>query len=334
MDAHRDEYPATLHARSKGGISVRKWILPLSLCLGLILPAFSGVAAAAGPSAAGAQAAAHGFGHGHATGRPAQNGQGGAFGQSVEQAVYAAFSSGQKGTALAEAVHVVIGTFKPNAKGISVAEAVYQSVYGAGNGTITISTPFQDMGGAGWAAPSVDALAQAGVIRGTTKTTFSPNAMVTGAELLTMLDRLQNWQASSGTSQSGSTANAQLAATAPAFALQAIRAALSRGIVQGVGGLTSANAPLTRAQAVVLLINSLGLGQTAQSESTSPLSLSGPVPNWARGAIALAIQLGLLQGSDGQILANQTLTRAQMAVLLARVAVLEAIAMNGQSTAQ
>jgi hypothetical protein len=306
---------------------VRSWILPLSLSLCLLVPSFGGVAAAAGPSASG-QVTSHGHSVAHPGGKPSQTGQGSAFGQSVSQAVYAALSSGETGTALANAVHLVIGTFKPNAKGISVAEAVYQSVYGASSGSETISMNFTDMGGAGWAAPSVNALYQSGVVKGTTSTTFSPSENVTGAQLLTMLSRMQNWQTASGSGTQ--TTDAQFLARAPAFALQAIRTAISNGFLQGIGGLTNPSAPLTRAQAVSMLINSLGLYQLAQSQSGATLSLSGPVPSWASGAIALAIQLGLVQGSDGQILANQTLTRGQMAVLLARVAMLEALATQSQ----
>lgn len=313
--------------RNKGGYGMRKWILTFGLSLGLVLPAFGGAAAAAGPSTVGQSYASI---HGHATGKPAQPGKGSAFGQSVEQAVYAALSSGETGTALANAVHVVIGTFKPNAKGISVAEAVYQSVYGGTSGSETVSMPFTDMGGAAWAAPFVSALNKAGVVRGTTATTFSPNQKVTGAQLLTMLDRLQNWPTSTATGSSAP--DSQFLARAPAFALQAIRSALSQGLAQGVVGLTNPNAPLTRAQAITLLINSLGLNQVAQAESSASISLSGPVPGWASGAIALAIQLGLVQGSNGQILADQTLTRGQMAVLLARVAMLESIATSQSTT--
>ncbi len=306
---------------------MRKWIVTFTLSLGLVLPAFGGVAAAAGPGAVGQSNAST---HGHAAGRPAQPGQGSAFGQSVEQAVYTALSSGDTGTALANAVHVVIGTLKPNAKGISVAEAVYQSVYSATSGGETVSMPFTDMGGAGWAAPFVSALNKAGVVRGTTQTTFSPDQKVTGAQLLTMLDRLQNWPTATATGSA--VPDSQFLAQAPAFAAQAIRSALSEGLAQGVGGLTNPNAPLTRAQAIALLINSLGLNQVAQGESGAAISLSGPVPGWASGAIALAIQLGLVQGSNGQILADQTLTRGQMAVLLARVAMLESIATSQSST--
>lgn len=80
-----------------------------------------------------------------------------------------------------------------------------------------------------------------------------------------------------------------------------------------------------------MLINAAGLAQQAAGQSGAAIDPKGRPPAWAHGALALAIQLGLLQGSNGQLLANESLTRAQMAVLLARLAVLEAAA--GSSTA-
>ncbi len=339
---------------------MRKWMLSISLSLSLLLSTLGGVALAAGPGSSGSNSIPSAAGSslqcqpqsnqtGSSTGAPScsspglgsgrqssgkPTGSGSSFGQSVAAAVQAALSSGQVGPALANAVHLVIQAFRPNAKGITVAEAVYQSVYTSTSGSQTAPIQFKDMGGAGWAEPYVDALTQSGVVQGTSKTTFSPNAKVTGAQLLTMLDRMQNWPATSGAAQTSATSNSQLLANAPAFALQAIKAALSRGMLQGIGGLTNPNAPLTRAQAITLMINSLGLEQIAQSEATASIALAGPVPNWAHGAIALAIQLGLVAGSNGQLLADQTLTRAQMAALLARLATLEALSLNSQSSSQ
>jgi hypothetical protein len=73
------------------------------------------------------------------------------------------------------------------------------------------------------------------------------------------------------------------------------------------------------------------LAAQASALASAPIDLSGTPLDWAHGALALAIQLGILRGSGGRLLADQPLTRAQMAVLLARVAVLEADATSGGS---
>ncbi|MHB1505354.1 MAG: S-layer homology domain-containing protein [Sulfobacillus sp.] len=257
-------------------------------------------------------------------------------GQTISQAVYQALSSGETGTALANAVHQVIQSLMPNAKGITVAEAVYQNVtsqvYGQGGGS-----PFADMGNASWATPYVSSLYAAGVINGTSAHSFSPNQAVTSAQVLTMIGRLL---ARSPSTQGAprqarlappSAAQAQFLAEAPTYAQTAIQAAIQNGTLNGVQGLTNPNATVTRAQAVALIINALGIGSVAATQEAAQISLTGTAPSWAHGALALAIQIGLLRGSGGDLLANQVLTRAQMAALLTRMAEFETISLHSQS---
>lgn len=284
-----------------------------------------GTAMAAAPAGVPANGAAQGAGQAHAGGA-AGNGSGGqsqgqasagaGFGQSVSAAVYAARQGGQSGTVLAAAIHQIQLAEHPNAKGLAVALAVYQQTYAPGQGASTFTDVTLN---APWAQAAVDALQQAGVVNGTSSTTFSPNAPVTLAELATMLGRLQAGNATS-------TSNAP--AGTPAWAQNGLAWALQTGVLDGEQGLGTPNAPLTRAQAVLMLVDASGLGSYATAEAGAPIDLQGTPPAWAHGGLALAVQLGLVQGSNGQLLADQPLTRAQMAVLLARLAVLEAEASN------
>lgn len=260
-------------------------------------------------------------------------------GRTISQAVYQALSAGETGTALANAVHLVIQSLMPNAKGLTVAEAVYQNVtsqvYGQGGG----SSPFTDMSTASWANAYVSSLYAAGVVNGTGPDTFSPNQAVTSAQVLTMIGRLLALSpaASQGAPRQvraapPSAAEARFLAAAPPYAQAAIQAAIQDGTLNGVQGLTNPNAAVTRAQAVALIINALGIGQVASTQANAPINLTGTVPNWAHGALALAIQLGLLRGAGGELLANQVLTRAQMAALLTRMAELETISVGSQGS--
>jgi hypothetical protein len=298
---------------------------------------------AGGSSSNGAQGLAVGQGAGgpgnagsssNGPGTPANAGSGQAglsVGRQVAAAVQAALAGGATGTALAEAVHQVILSEKPNAKGLTVAMAVYQRLTsgGGGAGPTTsgtsgstesggsgASTPaFADLSQALWANDAVEALKQAGVVNGTGPDQFSPDQPVTEAELVTMLARLQ---AGSGGSTGGAPSGT------PSWAQEGMAWAQGSGLLSGVQGLGAPDGALTRAQAVALLLNAAGLGGVAATQASAPIGLSGEVPAWAHGVLALAIQLGILQGSGGQLLADQPLTRAQMAVLLARLAVLEA----------
>jgi hypothetical protein len=288
----------------------------VSLCAALLATVLAaGTALAAPPSWAAA-----GGGGGSSSARAAADsggsGQGG-FGNSVSGAVYGALAGGESGTVLAEAVHQVLLSEHADVPGLAVAEAVYARRTSGEPG----ASAFADLvAQAPWAEGAVDALHAAGVVEGTSSTTFSPDQPVTLAELATMLARLQAGSAPSGAAAPAGT---------PTWAQGAMAWAEAEGVLEGEQGLAGPTAPLTRAQAVLMLIQAAGLGAQAASLAGAPIPLQGNAPAWAHGALALAIQLGLLQGSGGQLLANQPLTRAQMAVLLARLAVLEAEAGAG-----
>ncbi len=304
----------------------RLWRSAGSLCLSVLLLGGTVMASPSagthGYSASGAQGAAasgggtSGAGTAHSA-NPTSTAAGSQLplGRSVAATVYAAHQSGAGGPVLAAAIRSVLANENANARGLSVAQAVYTRLSAnamSGNG------PFADVPAqAPWALAAVNALQQAGVVQGTSSTTFSPNQPVTLAELATMLARLQAGSASQTTSVPAGT---------PSWAEQAMAWAESNAVLAGEENLGSPGAPLTRAQAVLMLINASGLAPEASLLSHATIALTGTPPPWAHGALALAIQLGLLRGSNGQLLANQPLTRAQMAVLLARLAVLESVA--------
>jgi flagellar motor protein MotB len=80
--------------------------------------------------------------------------------------------------------------------------------------------------------------------------------------------------------------------------------------------------PATRLEVVVTLLQAMGLEEEAQALAGAPISApdAGAVPAWARGYIALAMELGLLQGDEtGALRLGENVTRAQMAALLSRV---------------
>ena len=120
----------------------------------------------------------------------------------------------------------------------------------------------------------------------------------------------------------------EAAAAAPAFAdipagswyEAAVRWAAETGLAEGVGGgMFRPDAELTREQFATLLFRfakaAEGSGDPGFAEYRDGAAVSG----WAREAVAWAIRSGLLQGyGDGTLLPQKTLTRAQLAAILAR----------------
>ncbi|ANE46693.1 hypothetical protein SY83_10885 [Paenibacillus swuensis] len=97
--------------------------------------------------------------------------------------------------------------------------------------------------------------------------------------------------------------------------------ASSKGIVSGVTpNLFSPNSPLTRAQAVSILIRALGLEtQAPKTAYTTSFEDDRFIPYWAKDAVYAAQEVGLIIGaSDNRFKPNDVMTRADAAVMLAR----------------
>ncbi|MBE1446496.1 immunoglobulin-like domain-containing protein [Paenibacillus sp. OAS669] len=76
---------------------------------------------------------------------------------------------------------------------------------------------------------------------------------------------------------------------------------------------------VTRAQFAKMIAEAMGLQATAASTSFAD---DNQIPSWAKGSIAAAVQAGLINGyeENGRLLfkADQTITRAEMAVMMSR----------------
>lgn len=103
------------------------------------------------------------------------------------------------------------------------------------------------------------------------------------------------------------------------WAQAAVLDVANRGWMVGTStGAFTPDAPLTRAEAAVILVRALGLTGDAGTAAASFNDV--PAAHWARQEIALAKQHGLIQGISSDLFApDQPITREQMAALLSRV---------------
>ncbi|MDS1029513.1 S-layer homology domain-containing protein [Bacillota bacterium LX-D] len=99
-----------------------------------------------------------------------------------------------------------------------------------------------------------------------------------------------------------------------------IKAACDKGIVSGTGtNRFNPDEPLTRAQAVNMLIRTMGFeGLAPLYNSTTSYRDDAKIPYWARDAIYVGSEIGLISGKNGYCLPNQTMSRAEAAVFLNR----------------
>lgn len=106
------------------------------------------------------------------------------------------------------------------------------------------------------------------------------------------------------------------------WAASSIQRAAQLGIVKGyTGGTFKPNLSITRAEFTVMLVNALQLqGEKAALTYRDKETIGA----WAEQAIAIAESAGFIKGyADGSFRPNEPITRAQMAVILARVLALK-----------
>lgn len=161
----------------------------------------------------------------------------------------------------------------------------------------------------------MDFLYENGVVNGTSAGIFSPGRAITRGSFLAMVDRALSLPRTSRQSFPDVPAGSYYA--------DAIQAAYGLGIVSGYATDLPPDAPLTRAAAAHDFVpghagQGLGLG-TENPGLLQAYPDGSAVPSYARGAMSVLLQAGILTGtSAGKLEPGRIMTRAEMAVVLAR----------------
>lgn len=102
---------------------------------------------------------------------------------------------------------------------------------------------------------------------------------------------------------------------------QAIKTISETGIMSGVTpGRFQPEGSLTRAEAITAMIKALGFERLAPLQNpVTPFRDDRQIPYWARDAIYVAAEMGIVSGDAyGNVMPNQTMSRAEAAVFLQR----------------
>jgi hypothetical protein len=91
-----------------------------------------------------------------------------------------------------------------------------------------------------------------------------------------------------------------------------------KGIIAGIGGgMFAPDRPLTRAQAVTVVVRALGLKNMAPTPGYSTRYTDDrKIPSWARDEVYVATELGLVSGNNGYFYPDEVMTKAETAVFL------------------
>ena len=191
----------------------------------------------------------------------------------------------------------------------------------SGGVTLVSSKYFKDVDiSYSWAVPYIDSLYEAGIISGSTSGTtklYSPASYVTRGDFIYLLYKTLNFKTTS-------TATGFSDVPSSSYYYTAIAAAKALGIAQGSENKFYPNNPITREDAMVMVLRAVNItGKTISSGDTSNLSKysdSGSISEYSKSAVAALIKVGIITGSDdNKIYPQGNLTRAQIAAIIYRV---------------
>ena len=177
------------------------------------------------------------------------------------------------------------------------------------------TSPFADMTGH-WAEQYATYLYDNGISMGTGVDTvvYQPDKSITRAEFFTMVAR---WMDLDLTQYAGVELPFVDAASIPDWALNAVKAMYSLGILQGAGvegGLAAnASATISRAEAMTILGRTQAKGY-AQPELTT--DDAGQVGDWALPYVQSLVGQGVVTPTDNKLRPTDALTRGELAQLL------------------
>lgn len=193
------------------------------------------------------------------------------------------------------------------------------TIHGASNGVYVVATntvSFDDLANH-WAKALIEKLASKWIVKGLSDSSFAPNRSVTRAEFAALLVRALGLQATAGDSSFSDVAGG-------AWYADDVSAASQLGLVQGFAdGSFHPGDSITREQMAVMIARAYELvaGKAADAASGAPtFADSGSIHGWASGAVALAIEAGIMQGkSTDQFAPSHLATRAEAAVVIGRM---------------
>ena len=171
-----------------------------------------------------------------------------------------------------------------------------------------VTNPFTDVYESDYYYDAVLWAVANGVTNGTSATTFSPNAPVTRAQMVTFL-----WRAYGSPKATGSNPFADV--SADAYYYDAVLWAVANGVTNGTSATTfSPDAPVTRSQAVTFQWRAAGSPVVA-GDSFDDVAADA----YYAGAVTWAVENGITNGTGGNKFSPEvTVTRAQAVTFLWR----------------
>ena len=170
--------------------------------------------------------------------------------------------------------------------------------------SVSAKSVFKDVPEDHWAQEQIAAWSNYGVISGYNGE-FSPGRSITRGEFAVVLNRLMNYQKTQDNAFSDLDEN---------FYTDSVLKLNKAGVMQGYENSISPNANLTRQEAASLICRALGI--EGQKKADKTFADSDDVSSWAKESMNAMINLGLINGADGRLNPQKTITRAEVVTIL------------------
>lgn len=174
---------------------------------------------------------------------------------------------------------------------------------------------FTDLENHAWAKESIYELKNKGVINGTSETTYSPANNIKRGDFILILVRMLGIDAEYTENFADVPADSYYA--------DAIGKAKAAGIAKGSGDNFMPEQTITRQDLITLAYRAfLAKGYITEAEGTESLdefSDKAEISDYAVSAMASMVKAGIIKGSDGKVNPANNATRAEVAVMCARL---------------
>ena len=181
--------------------------------------------------------------------------------------------------------------------------------------TTNPAEPFTDLANYDWAKDSIYSLYEKGIISGTGATTYSPADNIKRGDFILILTRML------GVDDAFTENFADV--PADSYYYNAIGSAKAAGIASGDGVNYMPENPITRQDLITLAYRAfLGKGYIAEAEDFTSLDVfsdKDSISEYAMAPMASMVKAGIIQGSDGGVNPLGNATRAEVAVMCARL---------------
>ncbi|MBE6912698.1 MAG: hypothetical protein E7473_09255 [Ruminococcaceae bacterium] len=224
---------------------------------------------------------------------------------------------------------VLITVYGSTSGGVSGGNTGTSGGGGTGGGTTTPTQPdepetpvtpetpeetegFTDLGNHAWAADAINSLADKGIVKGTSATTYSPEKNITRADFALLLVRAFE-------KTSDNTENFADVSESDYFARE-LAIARNTGLVGGIGDNKFAPRESIKRCDMMLMVYRVIKDKLVGADIIRPQYEDfDSVPEYAKEAVSALIGAGLVNGKGDKIAPNDNTTRAEVAVLLKRV---------------